>query len=284
VPLNGFALAGGKNCFHSLAAHPFQGQLELLANFRYLLQHSRLRGQQDLLNQLDVFELSPLAVAVCLGHVELVREMLDAGADPNLGHTTSVNWAYLFLKRLQKAPTQPFTPDGGASLSRREARWLQEDYKSIITLLKQYGGQEVRYSNGMIQLAQSQFYSAHLRAAKQNWDESYQLGKEHGRQVYLQQGFRELLRQMWKPELPGEIKNGQPGYKPGNLFSIAKQSIGNSHKRYQADRAARNRFSSYEGVSSSQLSDNSSIGGELGGLMVRTLPQPSWAGRYTAEI
>jgi ankyrin repeat protein len=132
-----------RNCFHALSLARGGAELESVANFRYLLQHSRSRRQdQQLLNQMDCRGCTPLTLAALLGRLELVREMLHAGADPNLGAMTCPNAALIGLRRLRKAPFLSPNPHDSVPLSRREARWLEEDFQSIILIGTQFGGKQ----------------------------------------------------------------------------------------------------------------------------------------------
>ncbi|KAM6513840.1 hypothetical protein FALCPG4_015049 [Fusarium falciforme] len=258
-----------RNCFHAISAHTILGDLELLVNFRYLLEQSKLQGHQDLLNQLDTIGFPPLLNAIMMGRLELVREMLSAGADPNLGAATGVNWAYTYLKRLQKAPSQAFAVFGGHTLTRREARWLQEDYKSIIVLLKQHGGQEVRTSNGMIQIPYG-FAWGYLKNFQRTWVNSYQISKEQGKEMAAQQGLWKSLQQIWKGDnMPRGITHGL-GMSMDPLGQM-KKSIQQSHRRYQDDLARRNRFSASDDEAS-RLSEASTLGSQLSGVSVQTCP------------
>ncbi|KAL5603558.1 hypothetical protein FOVSG1_006308 [Fusarium oxysporum f. sp. vasinfectum] len=245
-----------RNCFHAIAAHPTLGDLELLLNFRYLLKQSKLRGHQDLLNQLDAVGMPPLLGAILMGHLDLVREMLYWGADPNLGATPSVNIAYTYLKRLQKAPSQTFSVLGGHTLSRREARWLQDDYKSIIVLLKQHGGQEVRTSSGKIGIPYSAAWG-YLKSFQQTRIKGYQVGQEQGREIATQQGIRKRVQHIWEGDnmLRGIMHGLGMFMEP---FGVIKKSVEHSHRRYQDDLARRNRFSASHDVVS-RLSEASTL-------------------------
>jgi ankyrin repeat protein len=128
-----------RNCFHVLARARASSDLETLVNFRYLLQQSRTQNQHDLLNQLDKFSWTPLLIAVSNGRLGLVREMLLAGADPNIGMMVCTTVAKQALDLLRDAPTQGMIPVDGVRLTKKESRWLEEDFKSIIGLTLEFG-------------------------------------------------------------------------------------------------------------------------------------------------
>ncbi|KAK2735763.1 hypothetical protein FQN57_001143 [Myotisia sp. PD_48] len=227
----------GKNCFHTLTGHPTWGELELVVNFRYLYQQSQLQARTDVLNQMDALGMPPILPAILLGHVELIQEMLRAGANPNLGFLMPVNWAYMCLSRLQKSPHHTFSAFGGAILSKREARWLQEDYKTIIALLKQYRGVELRSPNGMLTFLVPppvQFNPAKLEARPRDRKLSRQIGFEYGKSLALQEGFWLALRKIM-PLFKQAVKPEQ-----SDIISIRK-GIKESYARYQSDLAIRNR-------------------------------------------
>ena len=254
-----------ETCFHTLARSARFNELELLVNFRYLLQKSKAHGAHDLLNQLNAFGLSPLHFAIIPGHLELVREMLASGADPNAGAVPTINWAHSYLKRLQKAPTQFFAAWGGRVLSRREARWLQDDFKSIISLLKQYGGQEHLGAKGQItsidvlSLAKNGF----LYTAKESADRF--------QQVYSQKGFWSALGHIWQPD---SANRGGSGVRKmsSDVVRLMTKSVQNSHQRFTKDSAVRSRFSSDDGKVSASICDDSANNGLLVRQQSRLLP------------
>ncbi|KAG9255096.1 uncharacterized protein F5Z01DRAFT_74522 [Emericellopsis atlantica] len=267
LPLDGY-MSLRRNCFHALAAHPVLGDLEPLVNFRYLVEQSRRRGQPQLLNQLDTIEFTPLVSAIMMGRLDLIREMLAAGADPNLGGTTSVNYAYLYLKRLQKAPSQTFAALGGHTLSRREARWLQDDYKSIIDLLKQHGGREERGRDGRLKLPYMSLTRGYLELCKEKQVSGFKKGYKYGRESTAEHGFGSTMREIW-----GALKTKRSeGTKPLQDMKLdpwkdLKSTVANSHMRYHDHRARQSRFSSSNtGASGPSASD--SPGGQQKGASV----------------
>lgn len=63
---------------------------------------------QQLLNQLDKWCTTPLSAAALSGQLELVCEMLYAGADPNVeGFVTCGNAAHLGLQTAKGAQPAP---------------------------------------------------------------------------------------------------------------------------------------------------------------------------------
>ena len=250
ISLEGYAMFK-RNCFHALGAHPILGDLELLVNFRYLVEQSRLRGQSELINQLDKMRFTPLASAVMMGRLDLIGEMLAAGADPNLGDLPCINYVYIYLKRLQKAPSQTFAALGGHTLTRREARWLQDDYKSIIRLLKQYGGREERRANGALKLPYTAIVGGYLEACKQDFVSNFKRGKELGMRTTEQEGFGETMSKIWGALTTKRTRSTTPlqGIQL-NPWEDMKSNVMNSHMRYQDDLARRNRFASSEGEAS----------------------------------
>ncbi|KAI6785916.1 uncharacterized protein J7T54_006255 [Emericellopsis cladophorae] len=239
VPLDGY-MSFRRNCFHALAAHPVLGDLEPLVNFRYLVEQSRVRGQRNLINQLDTIELTPLVSAVMMGRLDLIREMLAAGADPNLGGTTSVNYAHLFLKRLQKAPSQTFAAIGGHTLSRREARWLQDDYKSIIDLLKQHGGREERGRDGGLKLPYMSLTRGYLGAYKEKQASGFKMGYKLGRESAAEHGFGNTMREIWGA-LKTKRSEGTTPLQDMKLdpWEDLKSTFSNSHMRAVGERQPR---------------------------------------------
>ncbi|KAJ5480512.1 hypothetical protein N7530_006021 [Penicillium desertorum] len=142
VPITG-TTKEKKNCFHGLAVARGGFGPESFVNFRYLLQQCKSQGQdQNLLNQMDTYGMTPLTVSALLGRFELVREMLYAGANPNIGAMTCVNAGYMGLKRLRKAPLVNPDSNDPSPWTRRESWLLEKDYLSIIELSKGFGGQE----------------------------------------------------------------------------------------------------------------------------------------------
>lgn len=49
---------------------------------------------------------------------------------------------HIWVCRLRKARNQPLNPQQGVTLTAREARWVEEDLKSIVLLTRQFGGEE----------------------------------------------------------------------------------------------------------------------------------------------
>ena len=259
----------GRTCFHSIVNHHFRGELELITGFRYLLKQSELRGQRGLLNQPDAMGMPPLVTAITFGRLDIVGEMLAAGADPNLGAMTSVNWAYLFLKRLQKSPSQYYVPSGGLPLSRREARWLQDDFKSMILLLKQYGGQEMRMSNGMIDFPYWSYFSRYPKLVLCASRDEYRRGREYGKQLIAQHGVWKGLQEMWKHAAAERIRTSKKNTL-GPLDLLAS-SVRSSWVRYQEDLAKRERFSTGDDVAAG-ASETHTPGARTGGIAVRIVP------------
>lgn len=136
------------NCFHCIAASKGAGKLESLASFRYVFERCKALGQQDLLNQEDKNGVTPLIAASLACRVELVREMLQAGANPNIVFITAGIMALSARNRLRKSPTVPPHHSHGHIYTKREARQLEKDLESIVLLCRQFDGQEPKTSSG----------------------------------------------------------------------------------------------------------------------------------------
>lgn len=113
----------------------------------------------QLLNQLNKYGMTPLTIAAMTAQLELVREMLHAGADPNAkGFVMCGNAAHLGLQRIRKARNQPLVPQQGVTLTARESRWIEEDLESIVLLSRQFGGEEPASSAGKPLMSISRFF------------------------------------------------------------------------------------------------------------------------------
>lgn len=207
VPITGTTIEK-RNCFHGLAVARGGFGPESFVNFRYLLQQCKSQGQDHhLLNQMDTYGMTPLTASAFLGRFELVREMLYAGANPNIGAVTCGNAAYMGLTKLRKAPSvNPDTRDRLSPWTRTESRLLEKDYLSIIELSKAFGGQEPKSIGSAPRLDVSKFFGGNLKV----WSS---LSKPH------------------------HTANGEK-----TIITIAKNSLGGSYERYQRERAHQNRF------------------------------------------
>ncbi|KAF9894839.1 hypothetical protein FE257_004460 [Aspergillus nanangensis] len=154
-----------RNCFHSISSCKGGEELESIVNFRYLVRQAKARGQTHLINQVDKLGMPPLTGAAILGRLELVRELLLAGADPNLGVVTSANAGKLGLGRLRRAPSQVLDNQDGVTLTMKDARRLEEDFNSIIILCRQFGSTEPSILGGVTKMHFSQMFDGDFKGA-----------------------------------------------------------------------------------------------------------------------
>ena len=134
----------GENCFHTLASSLGGKEPETMVNFQYLLQQAKARGEiPQLLNQPLSDGQTPLASAAYCGHLELVREMLNAGADPNpdglvsCGEAANRGLQQQRKSRFHSVACVKCKPWRMKASTPNEFRWAEEDYMSIILLSSQ---------------------------------------------------------------------------------------------------------------------------------------------------